>query len=550
MREASSSEGFVSRALSWLLLFLFVSAAYLYTFPQPNIIYAGVVLLHALGGVVAAILLALLLIRLLREGSILAGAGWLLVAAGAILGLILIKTGTPRMEWKWLYFHIVISLAGVALLIADKLGRRSSSQAATSLLRAALCLATVAVIGYGAHYVRESWQTRNRIQNPTMPPDNMNGEGDGPEGAFFPSSAQVYGKQKIPSKFFMESDSCKRCHEDIYNQWFSSAHHFSSFNNQWYRKSVEYMQDTIGTKPSKWCGGCHDPAVLYAGLMDTPIKQIVHRPESQAGLGCMMCHSIAKVKSTMGQADFYLEYPKLHELAATKNPVARSLHDFLIRLNPEPHRRVFLKPFMRDQTAEFCSSCHKVHLDVPVNHYRWFRGFNEYDNWQASGVSGQGARSFYYPPKPRQCADCHMPVEASKDAGNINGFVHSHRFPAANTAVPTANEDAAQLKLTEGFLKSGALTVDIFALSPAEPPLKSGAATQSDLATTFAVGEEAETKITPGTGGEVAPVTAPLNRVQPALRRGDTRARGCGCAHEKGWTLFPRRHGRRLRYMA
>jgi Flp pilus assembly protein TadD len=36
------------------------------------------------------------------------------------------------------------------------------------------------------------------------------------------------------------------------------------------------------------------------------------------------------------------------------------------------------------------------------------------------------------------------------------------------------------------------------------------------------VGEEAETKITPGGGGEVAPVTAPLNLVQPALRRGDT----------------------------
>ena len=102
---------------------------------------------------------------------------------------------------------------------------------------------------------------------------------------------------------------------------------------------------------------------------------------------------------------------------------------------------MFLKPFMRDQTAEFCSSCHKVHLDVPVNHYRWIRGFNEYDNWQASGVSGQGARSFYYPPKPQQCADCHMPLESSKDQGNINGFVHSHRFPAANTAVPTANED-------------------------------------------------------------------------------------------------------------
>jgi Flp pilus assembly protein TadD len=256
--------------------------------------------------------------------------------------------------------------------------------------------------------------------------------------------------------------------------------------------------------------------------MDTPIKQIVHRPESQAGLGCMMCHSIADVKSTMGQGDFYLEYPKLHELAATQNPVARALHDFMIRLNPEPHRRVFLKPFMKDQTAEFCSTCHKVHLDVPVNHYRWFRGFNEYDNWQASGVSGQGARSFYYPPKPQQCADCHMPMERSKDAGNIDGSVHSHRFPAANTALPIANEDDAQLKLTEAFLKSGALTVDIFALSPAQAPLKTGAATQSELNTTFAVGEEAETKITPGAVGEVAPITAPLNRVQPALRRGDT----------------------------
>jgi len=474
--------------------------------------------------VLAAILLIPKLLRQLRTGSWSVRSGWLLIAIGAILGLILIKTGTPRTEWNKLYFHIVISLAGIGFLIADQLGRRvwPGLSPNAAVLRVAVCLIVLSGVGYAARYVRESWQTRNRIENPLMPPDSMNGEGDGPAGAFSPSSAQVYGKQKIPSKFFMESDSCKRCHEDIYNQWFSSAHHFSSFNNQWYRKSIEYMQDTIGTKPSKWCGGCHDPAVLYAGLMDTPIKQIVHRPESQAGLGCMMCHSIANVKSTMGQGDFYLEYPKLHELAATRNPVARALHDFLIRLNPEPHRRVFLKPFMRQQTPEFCSSCHKVHLDVPVNNYRWFRGFNEYDNWQASGVSGEGARSFYYPAKPQQCADCHMPPEASNDMGNVNGFVHSHRFPGANTALPTANEDAPQLKLTEDFLRNGALTVDIFALSRAQAPLKPGATVQADLATTFAVGEEAESKVNATTTGEAAPVTAPLNRILPPLRRGET----------------------------
>jgi len=524
MRETPPSTGLLGRILSALIVFLTVSAAYLYTFPQPNIPYAGVVLLHAAGGLLASILLIPYLLRVFRYGTLTSRGGWLLVAVGAVIGLILIKTGTPRSEWSKLYFHIVISLAGVGLLAASWLGKRApeGSTAAAGALRVLVCLAVFAGLGYAARSVRNGWESRNRIQNPTMPPDTMNGEGDGPDGSFFPSSAQVYGKQKIPSKFFMESDSCKRCHEDIYNQWFSSAHHFSSFNNQWYRKSIEYMQDTIGTKPSKWCGGCHDPAVLYAGLMDTPIKQIVHRPEAQAGLGCMMCHSIANVKSTMGQADFYLEYPKLHELAATQNPVARALHDFLINLNPEPHRRVFLKPFMRDQTAEFCSSCHKVHLDVPVNSYRWFRGFNEYDNWQASGVSGQGARSFYYPPKPAQCADCHMPQESSKDMGNINGFVHSHRFPAANTAVPTANEDPAQLKLTEDFLRNGALTVDIFALSLAQAPMKPGASMQSELNTTFAVGEEAETKVTNEGSVQAAPITAPLNRVQPALRRGDT----------------------------
>jgi tetratricopeptide (TPR) repeat protein len=113
--------------------------------------------------------------------------------------------------------------------------------------------------------------------------------------------------------------------------------------------------------------------------------------------------------------------------------------------------------------------------------------------------------------------------------GNIAGRVHSHRFPGANTALPIANEDASQLKSTEAFLTSGALTVDIFALSPASVPLKTSvsknaAPGQQELATTFAVGEEAETaaRIPHAESAEVAPITAPLDRVHPAVRRGDT----------------------------
>jgi tetratricopeptide (TPR) repeat protein len=511
------------RLLFALIVFLTGSAIYLYAFPQPNVIYAGVVLMHIVAGVVATGLLIAYFRRLVREGNWITISGFSLLLAAAAMGLVLIRTGTLRADWNLMYTHMVLSAAAIGFLVAALLGRRTgaSNSLLAGAMRIAVCLVVIAGLGALSWYLRTAtWMNSARIQNPKMPPATMNQEGDGANGPFFPSSAQVIGGGHIPSNFFMESDSCKRCHADIYKQWYSSMHHFSSFNNQWYRKSVEYMQDTIGTHPSKWCGGCHDPAVLYAGLMDRPIKEFVHSPPAQAGLGCMMCHSIARVKSTMGQADFYLEYPKLHALAASKNPVIRTLHDFLVKMNPEPHRRVFLKPFMRNQTAEFCSACHKVHLDVPVNGYRWIRGFNEYDNWQASGVSGQGARSFYYPKKPMQCADCHMPLEPSNDMGNINGFVHSHRFPAANTAVPTANEDTAQLQATEEFLKNGILSVDIFALSPEQGEMKA-ASMQSELSTTFGVGEEAETRITPSTT-EVAPVTAPLNRVQPALRRGDT----------------------------
>jgi len=507
---------------------LLLSAAYLYAFPAPTLLYAGVVLLHSGGGLVAIVCLIWFCLRYLGQVPWIGKLGWILLACGGLVGGALIYFGTTRQNTKWLYLHIGLCLAGFILLAAYGMAKWLSARVGTGVVKVRIAAAvalTVCVCGlaFGGWSLREGrWLSAHVIKNPPIAPANMDAEGDGPKGPFFPSSAQVVSGGHIPSKFFMESDSCKRCHADIYNQWNSSVHHFSSFNNQWYRKSIEYMQDVVGTKPSKWCGGCHDPAVLYSGLMDTPIKQIVHRPEAQAGLGCMMCHSISQVKSTMGQGDFFLEYPKLHELAASKNPVVRAVHDFITYLNPEPHRRTFLKPFMRTQTAEFCSTCHKVHLDAPVNHYRWFRGFNEYDNWQASGVSGYGARSFYYPPKSQQCADCHMPLQKSQDAGNINGVIHSHRFPAANTAVPIANKDPEQLKITENFLKNKILSVDIFALSAARPERKKGGISQTDLSTTFAVGEEAETKIVAGEERQASPVTAPLNRVPATVRRGDT----------------------------
>jgi Flp pilus assembly protein TadD len=512
----------------WCVLALAVSAIYLYGFPSTTIPYFGGVLFHVGVGVLLTILLLPFLYRLLKNGTWILRTGWLITAIGSLLGVALIFLGTPSRLKPWLYAHIAISAVGGIFLAEGWLESRDwlkRSAAGRGLGFAALLIVTAGVAA-GAWWSRDvAWRNANRIVNPAMPPATMDGEGDGPHGKFFPSSAQTTDGDYIPGKYFMQSDACQRCHADIYKQWNSSAHHFSSFNNQWYRKSIEYMQGVAGVRSSKWCAGCHDPALLFSGMFDKPIAQIVDTPEAKAGLSCLMCHSMVKVKSTMGQGDFVLEYPKLHKLAASDNFVVRTMHDFLVRLNPEPHRRTFLKPFMRTQTAEFCSSCHKVHLDVPVNRYRWIRGFNEYDNWQASGVSGQGARSFYYPANPMMCADCHMPQVPSTDAGNINGLVHSHRFPGANTAVPTANSDPTQLQLSEKFLQDKQVSVDIFAITAAGGEARTEPATgnagRPELSTSFAVGEEAESTLPKGPAGDARPVTGPLDRVDATVRRGD-----------------------------
>ena len=154
----------------------------------------------------------------------------------------------------------------------------------------------------------------------------------------------------------------------------------------------------------------------------------------------------------MGQGDFHSGVSDAARIWRRANsPSCAFLHDFLVKLNPEPHRRAFLKPFMQGADGGVLldvpqgsprRSGEPLPLDSRLQRVRQLAGQRSF---------GQGARSFYYPPKPQQCADCHMPLVASNDFGNIDGRRHSHRFPAANTALPTANEDPEQLKATEGF---------------------------------------------------------------------------------------------------
>jgi Tfp pilus assembly protein PilF len=453
----------------------------------------------------------------------------LLLVVGGILGVSLTLTGATRAHRGALYGHIATTAIGAVLMVIDLVQRARAGGRSAAWARGALAITGLLVIVPAVVHWQEEHHVpvSQRIENPDRVPTRMEEEGAGPDRPFFPSAAETNVGGTIPANFFLTSQSCGRCHKEIYEQWKSSAHHFSSFNNQWYRKSIEYMQDVAGTQPSKWCAGCHDHAVFFNGRFDRPIKEQIHTPEAQAGLACTSCHAIVHVKSTMGQGDFTIEYPPLHDLAASDQPVLQWTHDKLLELDPVPHKKTFLKAFHRQQQPEFCSSCHKVHLDVPVNNYRWFRGFNDYDAWQASGMSGEGARSFYYPAKSMKCTSCHMPMVDARDPAAVDGKVHSHRFPAANTALPFVNKDPVQLKVVQDFLRDNVVSVDVFGLVRAEAPAAGhdgrAKGNEPELATSFAQGEESGNL---GTGSAVllppADVIAPIDKVQPTVRRGDS----------------------------
>jgi hypothetical protein len=93
------------RALGLILLTL--TGIYLYAFPSATIPYLGIVLGHIAGGLVFALVL-LMNVRQLRQQGSAAITGWIFIAIGTALGIIVAFTGATRPLTPLLYAHIFI----------------------------------------------------------------------------------------------------------------------------------------------------------------------------------------------------------------------------------------------------------------------------------------------------------------------------------------------------------------------------------------------------------------------------------------------------------
>lgn len=297
------------------------------------------------------------------------------------------------------------------------------------------------------------------------------GPEEGPD-YFKPSLVKTTDGNLVSARALMMDDYCKKCHPDVYEGWFHSVHHISSFNNPAYRASVRETRKVLferegNVKGSRWCAGCHDPVPFLSGAFDNKDFDDIRDPTAHAGITCTVCHAMTHVNSTVGNADYTIEEPLHYPFAYSTNPALQFVNQQLVKAKPSFHKQTFLKPFHK--TAEFCSVCHKVSLPKEVTAYKEFlRGQNHYDPFLLSGVSGHGARSFYYPPKATEkCAGCHMPLVASKDFGaklfddTKELKIHNHLFPAANTGIAHLRNEPKIVAAHQKFLE-GVMRVDIF----------------------------------------------------------------------------------------
>ena len=459
-----------------------VNSLYLFFFPSPRLFYMAMVLSHIfLGFFLTALLVAYGISHFLtlQNKQLRLGIWTGVVTFTALLlcfgfGINLTFEGVPRHNiWK-LYLHIGLGIVSILSLVFHLLNTdlfKNFRLIYGTLLSQGKLMFVISALGFGIVILSTGSLFSNPYELISISTENVSHPFDEQRpklsydehsNPFFPSLATTLTGDLIPSENLGDSISCgfSGCHEDLFQQWQSSAHRHSSFNNPFYRRATEYMGERVGYPSTKFCGGCHDPLLIFSGKMNDPIDTT--KWESNAGITCLSCHSIVKIRDVRGNGSYVIEDPPRYPFASSQNPMFQSLNRLLIRVKPESHRKAFLKSL--HQTPEFCSVCHKVHIPEQVNGYRWLRGQDEYDSWQDSGVSGFSVRSWYPTDQPKQCSDCHMPKVLSMDMGQKKGLISSHRFLGPNSALPFLHQDEDQLQAVKDFLTDRRVTLDIIAI--------------------------------------------------------------------------------------
>jgi Tfp pilus assembly protein PilF/mono/diheme cytochrome c family protein len=280
----------------------------------------------------------------------------------------------------------------------------------------------------------------------------------GKEKPFSPGNATSFNDKFIPGKDFTSSARCAACHTDVHPQWDQSAH-AKSFVEPFYQKNVNDLIAQKNIAFTRHCESCHNPAALFSGaLTDKPKFQ--ERPFDNEGVSCIVCHSIDAV-SGQGIGGYTMGQPALIEEKDGTKVVEASDDDILNDI--DGHKRAMMRDLLKK--PEFCNACHKSQVPKELNDYKFLRAFAVGDEYQQSSFSKEVPHPFYTREK-QTCNSCHMERVPNKnyDVSVKNDTITSHRFAAANTAIPMVYGFKEQFDEVVKFLQDDKVRIDIFAL--------------------------------------------------------------------------------------
>lgn len=245
-----------------------------------------------------------------------------------------------------------------------------------------------------------------------------------------------------------DTKDCADCHADVASHWMHSAHAYASFDNPWYRVSVDRFRAERGNEESRFCAGCHDPLLLLSGDIDQEVEP--SNELAYAGITCLVCHSVESTRPD-GNASFTLsDEPVLLPDPASPEQI-------------EAHRaRLTMQPL---RTAALCGSCHRSFSGPAIGNANHLPGIGDLGDWASSGFAG-AVQDHLTSVEKNSCQGCHMHSVVASDAemaGANDGMVSSHRWAASHTAMAAQLPDPRHAQQATDQLE-GAVVVDIGAV--------------------------------------------------------------------------------------
>ena len=174
---------------------------------------------------------------------------------------------------------------------------------------------------------------------------------------------------------FKSSSTCKKCHEEIYQNWKKSLHALS-FTDPIFVTAYQKAYTNTNGEAKRYCLNCHAPIARFSG--DVNADQMVTRE----GITCDFCHSVESVD---------LKNPVNPFTVNPDGPISASVKG---GGSHGDHKSVYTKDFA---SSELCAGCHdfKNRLGAHVG--------STYTEWRSSPYAKDGT----------ECQDCHMKPVAS-----------------------------------------------------------------------------------------------------------------------------------------